>query len=1261
MMDDRLHRQLRKVAGRLFVQRVIHGLTGVWGVGALLALGFVWAWFRQGSLSLWVAPLLLAAAILLAIAVVIGITLRRLPMVEVAKRIEEGFPELRGGLLTAMEQKPESPGKRLGYLQTAVVREVLQHAGRHPWTELLSSRQRFIALFSNIMAFGLFAVSLAGVALLASQSPVPNSVTTTPASTRQTGSETVIEVEPGDIEVERDEGLSILARVHGAVPLSATLLRRPLTTDLPPASDAPPNSPTTEASSLENIDFSPIAMTSSLQEPVFGARISRVEAPFEYRVEIEGASSPPYRVKVFERPKLERADAHLVYPAYTRLENRTLKDVRVVSAVEGTRVTLRCKLNKSVASATLMPATGDAADASPIRLTAATGVGHWVEATLECSVSRRLQLELVDAEGRKSAKSEQFRIQVTKNQFAAIKPIFPARDLEVSALEELHLTASVVDDFGVQRFGLAYSLGEADPVEVVLGENLEAKKRSEQQHVVRLEELNAEPDQLLAYHWWAEDLDASGNVRRIEGDLYFAEVRPYEEIFRQGQSETREQQRQRQQDQQNGQQGEGGNAADAQELAKLQKEIVNATWKLTRTADDATSASESSRKELVEKLTADVSQVKLSQESALERAVALGERLTDERSQEHLAAVVKHMQAAIDSLSGAEGRPHRETLEPALRSERAAYQSLLKLRAREHEVVRQQQQQQQRSQQQRSSSSSRSQQQEQQLQNLEMREEENRYETQSEAREREEESQQDRENRQVLNRLRELARRQHDLNERLKELQTALDEAATEEKKEEIRRQLQRLQDEQREILRDTDELQTRMEQPENQERMTEQRQQLEETRDQVRRSSEALEQQQVSRAAAAGARAEEQFDELREEFRRRASQRFGEEMRQMRNSARELDQKQQELAERLNEQPPMPDPKKTPRALEEPQDTRKEEVAERVTQQRRRLEQLQEAMRETIERAEATEPLLTERLYESARDLRDRSIERSLEEVDRATRFDRPMDARQANEAASERTRRLREGIDRAAEGVLGDESEALRRARDELRNLSRELGEELRRETGEGDESQNEQQQPGQQQPGQQQPGQQQPGQQQPGQQQPGQQQPGQQQPGQQQPGQQQPGQQQPGGRQQSSERSRERGAPSLGADEETANEGRFVPRSGGGDPLTGEGFRRWSDRLRDVEEMVDNPDLSAEASRIRQRARELRAEFKRHSKPPNWELVRGQLAAPLAELEQRVSEELSRRESKKALVPLDRDPVPPEYSEKLRKYYERLGSGR
>jgi hypothetical protein len=110
----------------------------------------------------------------------------------------------------------------------------------------------------------------------------------------------------------------------------------------------------------------------------------------------------------------------------------------------------------------------------------------------------------------------------------------------------------------------------------------------------------------------------------------------------------------------------------------------------------------------------------------------------------------------------------------------------------------------------------------------------------------------------------------------------------------------------------------------------------------------------------------------------------------------------------------------------------------------------------------------------------------------------------------------------------------------------------------------------------------------------------------------------------------------------------------------PIAGGDFLNWSDRLRDVEEMVDDPELRAEAARIRDRARSMRADLKRHSSPPNWNLVRVQVAEPLAELSDRVSEELLRRNSRQAVVPLDRDPVPPRYSEKTRRYYEQLGSG-
>ena len=122
------------------------------------------------------------------------------------------------------------------------------------------------------------------------------------------------------------------------------------------------------------------------------------------------------------------------------------------------------------------------------------------------------------------------------------------------------------------------------------------------------------------------------------------------------------------------------------------------------------------------------------------------------------------------------------------------------------------------------------------------------------------------------------------------------------------------------------------------------------------------------------------------------------------------------------------------------------------------------------------------------------------------------------------------------------------------------------------------------------------------------------------------------------------------------------RFAAENPSAMPLTGQGFRDWSDRLRDVEEMVEDPELRSRAARIRDRAREVRIEFKRHSKEPQWSLVDEMIAQPLRELKRDVAEELIRRSADKhAQVPIDRDPVPGEFADAVRRYYESLGSGR
>jgi hypothetical protein len=108
----------------------------------------------------------------------------------------------------------------------------------------------------------------------------------------------------------------------------------------------------------------------------------------------------------------------------------------------------------------------------------------------------------------------------------------------------------------------------------------------------------------------------------------------------------------------------------------------------------------------------------------------------------------------------------------------------------------------------------------------------------------------------------------------------------------------------------------------------------------------------------------------------------------------------------------------------------------------------------------------------------------------------------------------------------------------------------------------------------------------------------------------------------------------------------------------PITGEDFSGWSDRLREVEELIDEPDLRDNVAKARERARLARQDFKQDRKKPDWAVLQLQVMKPLTEVRDRIADELARRESRDALVPLDRDPVPNRYSDLVRRYYEGLG---
>lgn len=1352
-MNPVLQTKLRMLAARRSRLRRWSAVAACWAAAAFVGLGLLvvekrTGWYSRASFPA-VAVLGLGATVF-----VLRKIRHRTDLKSVALEIESAHPELDGRLLTALENGM-APKVGEGYFHQRLLQEVLNHDRVRDWGASVPKSRIRVAQLAHWLALLLLAMVLTALWIRP------------PAKMRLVRSYAPgINVTPGDTTLEKGSSLVVVARFGGRVPNPVQLFIGPATGTNPPT-----------------------PMVKSLADPMFGVTVPEVSSNLVYSIQYGDLRTRDYTVTVFEFPKLERADAELHFPEYTGQGEKRIENSKRISAVEGTRLDLQLQFNKPVASAELV-AKGKEPGVIPLTLSTNKASARLADFTL--LLSKTYALRLLDAEGRTNKVPAELVFNVLTNRSPELRLASPRGDMRPSPLQEIRFEGTVWDDFGVPAYGLGYTVAGGEPVWIELGKNVPAKEKRTFQYLLKLEDLDVKPDTLVAWFAWAEDLGPDGKARRTTGDLFFGEVRPFDEIFREGQGMEGGQG-------QGEQQQQGQQQSPGTRVTELQKQIINATWRLqreqgirnspSRPKQEGTEASGTSSlwprvarpanlvfgapqsrdsrtaqrdrsirvAEAQTSLPDDAGVVRDSQAEVLRQAREALDRQQDPRAATLWRTAIEDMEKALERLKQAEKSP--EQLKDALAAEQAAYQTLLKLQEHEYQVTRSRRQ--NRSQ---SGQNSRQDQMQQQLEQMDLTQSEDRYETQRQAAR--PQNDQRREELQILNRLQELARRQQDLNERLKELQSALQEARTQQEREELQRQLKRLQEEQQQMLADTDELRDRMDRPENQSRLAEQRQKLEQAREDMQRAAQAAAQGSAAQAAASGTRAQNQLQEMRDEMRKENSSQFSEEMRSLRNDARELARQQQEIMDKMNT-----------RTADEPKSLsdsgQRSGLLDQLTRQNSRMTNLVDRATQVSQDAEQSEALLSRQLYDSirkfsqdssqdvrqlqeqwlsrgtmTRSLMDRFREQSvpdgsklLDATSEMLRMDLQPQAREAGDRARRNFDNLRQGVERAAESVLGDDTEALRLARQEIEELTKELEREMARAMGQGTNSQagagagqasggtnavaaaglgtndlagvgggtnglaraglntNElaaastrgnrgtnDSQPG---PGQGpmsrdgQPGQNDGQQTASGNPQGGrgsQRNPSDSNRGQPQDqgqpselaqnSQRDPGQggaRRPGGRDRAGSRL---GSTSGGGADGGDISGSLrramdllsdstIDRQAG--PITGDDFGPWSDRLRDVEEMIDIPDLRNEVARARERARQVRQAYRQERTKPDWAVVRLQVMSPLVQVRDLIAEELARRESREALVPIDRDPVPTRYSDLVRRYYEELGKER
>jgi hypothetical protein len=613
---------------------------------------------------------------------------------------------------------------------------------------------------------------------------------------------------------------------------------------------------------------------------------------------------------------------------------------------------------------------------------------------------------------------------------------------------------------------------------------------------------------------------------------------------------------------------------------------------------------------------ADLATVGESQKEALEQAKQMWEESENATARAALQTAIKEMERADKSLQAAKKNP--ADLPAAVTAEQAAYQALLKLVPHEFQVSRSR----------RGSQGGRAGQPGQrQMDQLELTPEEDRYETERQAAATPTGAQ--RAQLEAADRLKQLAQRQQDLNDRLRELQTALQQARTEKERAEIQRELKHLADEERQMLSDVDDLRQQLDQAPSSSSLSQAARDLDQTRAETQRAAQELGNQEVSQALASGTRAQQSMENLRENLRSQTSSQFSSQMRQLQNQARDLARKEDEIAHSLESLDS--EDHKTLDNTEQ-----RQQLAQQMARQESALTNLLAGLQDVTEKAESSEPLLSEQLYDALRRAGQMHTQSLLEASGELV--DRGFLAKAAEVESSARTNinELRQRVEHAAESVLGSQSQALRFAQAELNDLSKEV------QRGLGDAATNSAAASGA--------------------------------------GTNSASPSEARTNSTSPSGARANATSPTGAGTDASPTGAQADATGGGDrlrelvqqiggahggvglagPIVGDDFANWADRMRDVEQVVDSVELRNRLATVRERVAAFRADYRQHGRWPPAEAVKMQVLQPMTEVRVQLQEDLARLENVRSLVPLDHDPVPDNYTELVRKYYEKLGGG-
>ena len=317
----------------------------------------------------------------------------------------------------------------------------------------------------------------------------------------------------------------------------------------------------------------------------FAYEIFNIDAEMEYYIVANEVTSERYTVEVFDMPRVTEISVAYTYPDYTQLKPVVQTGTGDIQAVIGAQAELKIVTNKVIQTATFFLRDSEGRLSFPEESTetqepGATPMtisdGNTLITTIDVVEDGRYTVELLCIDGFNNEIPIEYTIKAIPDAVPEVVIKEPGRDIKTTKLGEVEIIAEATDDYGVAELKLVYRIGADGLQEFAFGSSPSSSgpatgssstpRLVDGSYTFYIEEFDVEPGDVISYYAHATDNNTRTGPGEASSDIYFIEIRPFNEDFHEGEAEQAQAQ------------------AEPNPLVGIiasQKQIIRDTWKHT--------------------------------------------------------------------------------------------------------------------------------------------------------------------------------------------------------------------------------------------------------------------------------------------------------------------------------------------------------------------------------------------------------------------------------------------------------------------------------------------------------------------------------------------------------------------------------------------------------------------------------------------------------------------------------------------------------